>query len=126
MTNILQILDDIIAARKISKTPAESYVSSLYSKGHDAILKKIAEESAEVLMAAKDHQYANTQDSRKHLIYETADLWFHSLILLHQHNISSIDILNELYKRQGVSGIIEKASRQNSDNIDNNNDDHKH
>jgi phosphoribosyl-ATP pyrophosphohydrolase len=79
-------------------------VAKLYHKGLDAILKKIAEEAAETIMAAKD-------GVREKVIYETADLWFHSLVLLAQQGIHPNEILNELARREGLSGIIEKANR---------------
>jgi phosphoribosyl-ATP pyrophosphohydrolase len=79
-------------------------VAKLYHKGLDAILKKVAEEAAETIMAAKD-------GVREKIIYETADLWFHSLVLLAQQGIHPDEILNELARREGLSGIVEKASR---------------
>lgn len=86
-----------------------SYVASLYHKGLDAILKKIGEEATETVMAAKD--VANGANSDK-LIYEVADLWFHSLVLLAQQGLTADDVLAELARRFGVSGHDEKASRQ--------------
>jgi phosphoribosyl-ATP pyrophosphohydrolase len=80
-------------------------VAKLYAKGLDAILKKLAEEAAETIMAAKDGE-------RDKIIYETADLWFHSLVLLAQQGIHPNDILNELARREGLSGLVEKASRK--------------
>jgi phosphoribosyl-ATP pyrophosphohydrolase len=82
-------------------------VARLYAKGLDAILKKVAEEAAETIMAAKDGE-------RKKVIYETADLWFHSLVLLAQQGIQPREILDELARREGLSGIVEKASREDS------------
>ena len=81
-----------------------SYVASLYAKGTDAICKKIAEEGAEVIMAAKD-------GDRLHLVRETCDLWFHSMILLSQFDIGVDDIMVEFRRREGISGIDEKKSR---------------
>jgi len=81
-----------------------SYVSSLYQKGTDEILKKIAEESAEVIMATKD----NSADK---IIYEMADLWFHTLVLLRHKNIEVDKIEQELSRRFGLSGLEEKANR---------------
>jgi phosphoribosyl-ATP pyrophosphohydrolase len=102
--DILQRLTETIAARK--GVPAESsYVAKLFSKGEDAILKKVGEEATEVLLAAK------SGDSQ-HLVYETADLWFHCMILLAQHGLGAEDVLNELVRREGVSGIAEKQSRK--------------
>lgn len=103
MDNILTTLEQILEQRK-SASAESSYVSSLYNKGTDQILKKIAEESAEVIMAAKE-------DVNEKIIYEVADLWFHILVLLRHKNISVNDISEELSKRFGVSGHKEKLSR---------------
>lgn len=84
--------------------PESSYVAALYGKGLDAILKKVAEESAETLMAAKD-------GDRLHLVWEVTDLWFHTLILMGHFGLSVDDILQEFRRREGISGIDEKASR---------------
>ena len=101
--DILDRLALILEARK-QADPQSSYVAKLYAKGLDAILKKVAEEAAETIMAAKD-------GVREKVIYETADLWFHSLVLLAQQGIHPDEILNELARREGLSGIVEKASR---------------
>ncbi|MDR2001172.1 MAG: phosphoribosyl-ATP diphosphatase [Zoogloeaceae bacterium] len=84
--------------------PDSSYVASLYAKGTDAICKKVAEEAAETIMAAKD-------GDRLHLVRETCDLWFHSLILLTHFDIGVDDIMVEFRRREGISGIDEKKSR---------------
>ena len=76
-------------------------------KGEDKILKKVIGEAGEVLMASKD-------GDREHLVYETADLWFHSLILLAHHGLRAEDVINELARRQGLSGLAEKAARTES------------
>jgi len=102
--NILQKLTETIEARK-SATPESSYVAKLFSKGDDAILKKVIEEAGEVLLAAKD-------GDKQHLTYEVADLWFHTMVLLAQKGLSVDDVLQELARREGVSGIVEKASRK--------------
>ncbi len=101
---ILRRLSETIAARR-QADPKSSYVSRLFDQGHEAILKKVAEESAEVLLASKD-------GDKLHVVRETADLWFHSLVLLAWHGLSSDDVLAELRRREGVSGIDEKASRK--------------
>jgi len=85
--------------------PEPSYVASLYQKGLDSILKKIGEESAETIIAAK------TGDKQQ-IVYETADLWFHCLVLLAQQNIDARLVLEELERRFGLSGLDEKAARQ--------------
>lgn len=107
---ILQQLDDVLAARK-SESADSSYVASLYAKGTEKILKKIQEEALEVAMAAKDHDHSNLEKDKEHLIYEVADLWFHSLVLLAHKDISSEAITQELQRRFGLSGHEEKASR---------------
>jgi phosphoribosyl-ATP pyrophosphohydrolase len=84
--------------------PESSYVASLYAKGTDAICKKVVEEAAETIMAAKD-------GDRLHLVRETCDLWFHSLVLLTQFDIGVDDIMVEFRRREGISGIDEKKSR---------------
>ena len=101
--DILDRLAQTLEARK-QADPQSSYVAKLYHKGLDAILKKVAEEAAETIMAAKD-------GVREKIIYETADLWFHSMVLLAQQGIHPDEILNELARREGLSGIVEKASR---------------
>ncbi|MDB5814630.1 MAG: hisE [Rhodocyclales bacterium] len=102
-TEILQRLSVMLAQRK-SAPPESSYVARLYAKGTDAICKKVAEEAAETIMAAKDGDL-------RHIVYEVSDLWFHSMILLAQFGLSTDDVLAELHRREGISGIDEKASR---------------
>lgn len=104
MSDVLSRLAEVLEARK-QAAPESSYVASLYHKGLDSILKKIGEEATETVMAAKD-------GDRDKIIYETADLWFHSMVLLAQQGISPDDVLNELDRRFGLSGIEEKASRK--------------
>lgn len=99
---LLSIADTLEARREAS--PQSSYVASLFHKGEDAILKKVAEESAETLMASKD-------GDRLHLVKEVADLWFHTLVLLAYHGLRPEDVLAELKRREGISGIDEKNSR---------------
>lgn len=110
MSDILDRLAAVIASRKPENggDPASSYVAKLFAKGDDAILKKIGEEAVETVMAAKDVRAG--ADSSK-LLYETADLWFHSMVLLAQFDLSPQQVLDELARREGVSGIEEKASR---------------
>ena len=117
MINTLTLLDEVIQNRKNNSDTNDnkSYVGMLYQKGLDAILKKIAEESGEVIMASKDTSYTN-QNSDK-ITYEVADLWFHSLILLHYHGLSSNDILKELQRREGKSGITEKLEREQNNEL---------
>ena len=105
MSNTLTEVAKILEERK-SAEAGSSYVASLYDKGLDTILKKVGEEATEVVMAAKDGK------SDK-IIYEVADLWFHTLVLLAQQNLHPDDVLNELERRFGTSGLVEKASRKN-------------
>lgn len=100
---ILDRVAQTIEARK-DADPATSYVAKLLHEGQDKILKKIAEESAEVLLAAKD-------EDKSHVVRETADLWFHCMVLLAHHDLGPQDVLNELRRREGISGIDEKAAR---------------
>lgn len=100
---VLRRVSQTLAERKAAD-PDQSYVSSLYQKGTEAILKKVAEEAAEVIMAAKD-------GDRLHLVWEVTDLWFHSMVLLAHHGLSVDDVLAEFRRREGVSGIDEKRSR---------------
>lgn len=101
--DILQRLAEMLDNRKHA-SPESSYVAKLFSKGEDAILKKIGEEATEVILAGKAGDKSN-------LVYETADLWFHCMVLLAQHGLSANDVLQELARREGVSGIAEKESR---------------
>ena len=100
---ILRRLGETIAARRQGDASA-SYVASLFAKGEDAILKKIAEEAAETVLAAKG-------GDKLHVVRETADLWFHTLVLLEWHGLKPEDVLAELRRREGISGIDEKNSR---------------
>lgn len=104
MNNTLQQLADVLEQRK-GADPDSSYVAQLYSKGLDKILKKVGEEATEVVMAAKDGDKDN-------VVYEVADLWFHTLVLLAQQGLSPDDVLEELDRRFGLSGLEEKASRE--------------
>ena len=105
MNEVLQQLADVLEARKGAE-PDSSYVASLYSNGLDAILKKVGEEATETVMAAKDG------DADK-IVYEIADLWFHTLVLLAQQGLGPQQVLDELSRRFGLSGLDEKASRGN-------------
>jgi phosphoribosyl-ATP pyrophosphohydrolase len=101
--NVLRRLGEVIAARKHGD-PAASYVAGLFAKGQDAILKKVAEEAAETVLAAKG-------GDKLQIVRETADLWFHSLVLLAWHGLAPEDVLAELRRREGISGIEERKSR---------------
>jgi phosphoribosyl-ATP pyrophosphohydrolase len=100
---ILAELARVLEARKTAD-PSSSYVAGLYAKGLDAILKKIGEEAAETVIAGKG-------GDRGQIVHEIADLWFHTLILLARENLSPDDVLQELTRRFGESGLDEKARR---------------
>lgn len=102
-TDILLRLTSTLASRK-QASPDSSYVAKLFSKGEDAILKKVGEEATEVILASKE-------GDAQHLVYELADLWFHSMVLLAHKGLTADDVLNELARREGLSGIAEKNSR---------------
>ena len=103
MSDTLNRLAELLEQRK-SADPQTSYVAKLYAKGMDSILKKVGEEATETIIAAKN-------GDNEHLIYETADLWFHTLVMLAQAGLKPQDILDELARREGLSGLEEKASR---------------
>ena len=103
MNTILKKLTETLEARK-KDDPSKSYTASLYRDGLEAILKKVNEEAFETIIAAR-------QGDNKELVHEVADLWFHTLILMAHKNLSVEDILNELSRREGTSGIEEKESR---------------
>lgn len=103
MNDTLNRLAALLEQRKTAD-PQTSYVAKLYAKGMDSILKKVGEEAAETIIAAKN-------SDKEHLIYETADLWFHTLIMLAHAGLKPQDILDELARREGLSGLAEKASR---------------
>lgn len=108
MSNVLDRVAATIESRK-GGDPAASYVAKLFAKGDDAILKKIGEEATETVMAAKD---ARASGDASKVLYECADLWFHSLVLLAQFNLTPQQVLDELARREGLSGLEEKASRK--------------
>lgn len=105
--NSLEQLADVIESRKLANggDPDKSYISRLFSKGNDAILKKIGEEATEVVMAAKDG------DAKK-LTNEVADLWFHCMIALSAFDLRPADVIAELRRREGLSGLEEFALRK--------------
>ena len=103
MSEIIKQLTEVLEQRK-SADADDSYVASLYAKGLDTILKKIGEESAEVIIAAKS-------GDNEQIVYETADLWFHSLVLLIDQGIDPEQVFAELARRFGISGLEEKANR---------------
>ena len=101
--SILTRLAEVLEARK-QADPNSSYVASLYARGLDAILKKVGEEATETVLAAKD-------GDPEHLVHETADLWFHTLVMLAHQGLGPDAVLDELARRFGLSGLEEKAAR---------------
>jgi phosphoribosyl-ATP pyrophosphohydrolase len=93
-----------VLAERRAADPASSYAAGLYARGEDAILRKVLEEAAEVLLASK-------QGDKLALVRETADLWFHTLVLLAWHGLAPDDVLAELRRREGISGVDDKAGR---------------
>ena len=110
MSTTLARLAQTIESRKPVNggDPATSYVAKLFAKGDDAILKKIGEEATETVMAAKD---ARVSGDTAGLLYEVADLWFHSMVLLAKFDLTPQQVLDELARREGLSGLEEKAAR---------------
>lgn len=104
MSDVLAQLAQVLEERKGASADS-SYVAGLYAKGLDAILKKIGEEATETVMAAKD-------GNAEQIVYETADLWFHTLVLLAQQGLGPQQVLDELQRRFGLSGLEEKANRK--------------
>ncbi len=107
MSDLLERLAQVLEERK-QADPESSYVASLHAKGLNKILEKVGEECTETLLAAKD---AERSGDTSHLVYETADLWFHSLVMLSRLGLGPKDILDELGRRFDLSGLEEKASR---------------
>ncbi len=108
-------LTAVIESRKPAAggDPAMSYVARLLHKGPDAFLKKIGEEATEVVMAAKDFEHAPDPDAaRAKIVAEMADLWFHGMVALAHYGLSAADVVAELARREGLSGIEEKALRK--------------
>jgi phosphoribosyl-ATP pyrophosphohydrolase len=103
MSDVLDRLSELLEQRK-KADPASSYVAKLYAKGMDSILKKVGEEATETVLAAKG-------GNKDEIIYETADLWFHTMVMLAQAGLKPQDVLDELARREGLSGIAEKEQR---------------
>ena len=114
MSDILQQLSKLIDQRK-QASAEQSYVAQLHAQGLNKILEKVGEEATETILAAKDYSpladQQHSPNARQALINETADLWFHSLVMLSHLDCSAGEVLNELERREGISGITEKASR---------------
>lgn len=109
--DILRRVAQVIDSRK-SAEPSTSYVASLHHKGLNKILEKVGEESIETIIAAKDFKAEAHEDNKNDLIYEVADLWFHTIVMLGYFDLEPQVVLNELARRQGLSGLVEKANRQ--------------
>ena len=107
---VLDYLVKMMAERKAAD-PDSSYVAKLYDKGLNKILEKIGEESIETIIAAKDFKAVANEDNKNDLIYEVADLWFHTIVMLGYFDLDIQLVLNELARRQGLSGLVEKAKR---------------
>lgn len=108
MSDVLEQLSGVLETRK-NASPDSSYVASLHSKGLNKILEKVGEEATETILAAKD---AEVSGEKAELIYETADLWFHTLVMLSHLDVKPRSILDELSRRFDLSGLEEKASRK--------------
>lgn len=108
---VLDYLGKMMAERKAAD-PESSYVAKLYHKGLNKVLEKIGEESIETIIAAKDFKSEANEDNKNDLIYEVADLWFHTIVMLGYFDLDPQLVLNELARRQGLSGLVEKANRQ--------------
>ncbi|MBC6906369.1 phosphoribosyl-ATP diphosphatase [Saccharophagus sp. K07] len=109
MNDILKELTTVLEDRKNNASPESSYVAQLHHKGLNQILKKLGEECSETIIAAKD---AELSGDTSHVIYETADLWFHSLVMLSHLGTNADAVLAELARRFNLSGLTEKAMRQ--------------
>ena len=108
--DVLGRLADVIESRK-GGDPDKSYVARLFHKGTDAVLKKVGEEAVETVMAAKDMAAAPTEARRKALVGEMADLWFHSMVAMAHFGLRPQDVVAELARREGLSGLEEFAAR---------------
>jgi len=104
----------VLDRRKLANggDPQASYVARMFARGPDAFLKKIGEEATEVVMAAKDLDRADVAQARERLVGEVADLWFHTMVALSHYGLQPADVLAELERREGQSGLEEKALRK--------------
>ncbi len=110
--DVLTRLAEVIESRK-GGDPDQSYVARLFHKGTDTVLKKVGEEAVETVMAGKDHAAAPSEASRKALVGEMADLWFHSMVAMSHLGLHPSDVVGELARREGLSGLEEFAMRKN-------------
>ena len=109
--DVLSYLGKMMAERK-KADPDSSYVAKLYHKGLNKILEKVGEESVETIISAKDFDAKANEDNKNDVIYEVADLWFHTIVMLGYFDLDVQLVLNELARRQGLSGLVEKSNRQ--------------
>jgi len=109
-TDVLRRLADVIESRK-GGDPDKSYVARLFHKGTDTVLKKVGEEASETIMAGKDMAHAPGPEARKALVGEFADLWFHSLVAMAHLGLHPDEVIGELARREGLSGLEEFARR---------------
>jgi phosphoribosyl-ATP pyrophosphohydrolase len=110
--DVLQRVADVIESRK-GGDPDKSYVARLFHKGTDTVLKKVGEEAVETVMAGKDHAAAASEATRKALVGEMADLWFHSMVAMAHLGLRPEEVVTELARREGLSGLVEFAMRSN-------------
>ncbi|MGR0305520.1 bifunctional phosphoribosyl-AMP cyclohydrolase/phosphoribosyl-ATP diphosphatase HisIE [Acinetobacter beijerinckii] len=108
--DVLGYLGQLMQERKNAEADS-SYIASLYKKGINKILEKVGEESIESIIAAKDYAVLASLENKHDLIYEVADLWFHSIVMLGYFDLNPQEVLDELARRQGLSGLVEKANR---------------
>lgn len=108
--DVLLRLAQTLAARR-EADPASSYVARLFAKAPDAALKKVGEEAAEFIMACKDAELETSHEDRERVIAEAADVWFHMLVAMSRYDLTGAEVLAELARREGLSGIDEKAAR---------------
>jgi len=111
MSDVLTALTRVLEARK-NAAADDSYVSSLHKKGLNKILEKVGEEAVEAILAARDAQQSPSEHTSNELVKETADLWFHSLVMLSHLGLGADDVLDELEKRFNLSGLTEKQNRK--------------
>ncbi len=110
MSDILDRLTTILEQRKQAGS-GESYVASLHAQGLNKILEKVGEEAVETILAAKEYSNTSSGEHKQALVGETADLWFHSMVMLSHLDLDAGQVLEELEKRFNISGLVEKASR---------------
>ena len=111
--DVFSRLAQTLASRR-DADPANSYVARLFSKAPDAALKKVGEEATEFVMACKDAELESSAEDRERVVGEAADVWFHMLVVMSRYDLTGADVLAELARREGISGIEEKTLRPKS------------